>query len=112
MISNLFMDVFIIVDGIDECKTREDGPGRKDTIYLLAALADDKIHTFISSRRQHDIEAAFSRREMLPMEISAVMSDIAEHIDSRLKWREGLMSLDLALKQQIRESLLRKCSGM
>lgn len=112
-ISRLFAEVFIIVDGIDECEATGDRLGRKDILYLLRTISLDKIHIFVSSRRrQNDIEEAFSGRDSLAMEVGAVMSDIASHIDSRLKDKKGLMNLELPLKQDIKNSLLKKCDGM
>lgn len=111
-ISSLFAEVFIIIDGIDECDATEERLGRKDILYLLTTISVDKIHIFVTSRRQNDIEEAFSGRDSLAMEVGAVMSDIASHIDSRLKDKKGLMNLDLPFKEDIKNSLLRKCDGM
>lgn len=107
-LSRVFEDVYIVIDGLDECATPRD-----NLLSLLLTLGSSPhMHIFISSRFESDINAALLKKPRLAMEKEFVKLDIAKHIDCRLDYDDRLKTMTPDLKNEVRVKLLEKSDGM
>lgn len=79
---------YIVIDALDECPSKTD---QRDIIQFLAELVDgeDNLHIIITSRREENIESAFSKvtsRDKLTIEFNVykVNKDIKDHLRERM----------------------------
>jgi hypothetical protein len=106
-ISTLFLRTYVIIDGLDECKDKQ------DILYELATISScDTINLFISSRDDNAIGKVFAGKPMLRMDEERVLPDIATHVDWVLEYESFEIELDEDLKKEIKEDLLNKSKGM
>jgi len=105
-ISNSFDRMYIIIDGLDECKER------KELLTLLRQISATNLHVLVTSRPETDIRKAFEGKPCLEMLEDAVQHDIAIHIEWMLTHDEDLEDLPHSLKQEIRERLVAKSQAM
>lgn len=70
-----FNSVYIILDGLDECATRE------ELLDAVKGMAFGPLKVLASSRRERDIEMAFQGKQCLKMDDGFVRRDIAIHIE-------------------------------
>lgn len=107
-ISNVFDDVFLIVDGLDQCQ----GGNREAFLIMLEDLSNSDMHILACSRLEKDIGDAFSGKSHIEMDQEGVNHDIILYIDSRLNYERRLKKIRSELKHEIREKLLQKSAGM
>jgi hypothetical protein len=105
-ISNSVDRMYIIIDGLDECKER------KELLALLRQLSAPNLHVLVTSRPETDIRKAFEGKPCLEMLEDAVQHDIATHIEWMLTHDEDLEDLPHSLKREIRERLVAKSQAM
>ena len=81
LFSRFLKTVYLIIDGLDECESRQLILGSLREI--VSASAEGNIKLFVSSRPEVDIATAFCDFQTLRME-DHVQPDIELHIDQRL----------------------------
>ena len=106
-VSNAFKDVFILVDGLDECQRRRDL-----LLEIFNRFSNKHFHVLVTSRPDPDIKQAFSTKSSFPMDTVAVTQDIMVHIDASLNEDTKLKKLRPQMKERIRKDLTEKCDGM
>jgi hypothetical protein len=104
-VSKMFDRVFIIIDGLDECHSRE------NLLEMITKLTDG-VHVLVTSRREADIQAKFVSQPALAMKEEAVQADIKAHVEDRLKNGGRLKDLRPVTKEEIKQKLLEKSGGM
>lgn len=105
-ISGVFDDVYIIIDGLDECADRD------DLLEFVQRLAIKPMRVMTSSRPVKDIEEAFHDKPSLKMEEKYLQPDIATHIDWSFTNHAGFKNLKPAMKAEIKEELCFRNGGM
>lgn len=100
-ISENFKDVYIIIDGLDECTPRE------DLLSSLSRITCPHLHVFISSRPEKDVGIAFEGKPQIRMDDESVKKDIALHIDRRLEHDDKLKWMATKFKDELRADLLK-----
>ena len=112
---NLHSEVFVIIDGLDECE-------RESRIKLVDILASrltqgstaSSIKLLISSRPDRDIKYRLESGPSLEIDVSRNFEDIKKYVDDQLgsppSWWRG--QVDDSLRQQIYETLTNQCQGM
>lgn len=78
LLSNCFVDAYIVVDGLDESENRA------SLVSLLLAITNNAIHTCVSSRPSADLEKELSLYPTIDSESSRVEEDIACYVRSQL----------------------------
>jgi hypothetical protein len=104
--SKSFREVYIIVDGIDECVSCT------DLYNSLLTLADANIKVLVISRPERNIEEAFSRHERLEFTENFSHADISTHIDWSFEQDKRLKMIKPELQNEIKLQLLKKSDGM
>lgn len=110
-----FLQVFIILDALDECAERKD---LMSSLETLAGWQLHNLHLLFTSRRERDIERSlddvvdFENRICLQSEV--VDADIQQYIRQRLSDDKSLRkwAKDIALMQEIETALMEKACGM
>lgn len=102
----VFDDVYIIVDGLDECTARD------KLLQLLTVQSPSNMHVFASSRPEKDIEVMFKEYPQLKMDEAGLKLDISKHIDYRLAHDPALKMIKSNLKSEIKDKLLEKVGHM
>ena len=97
--------VYIVVDGLDECLTPA------DISSTLSGLATTHINVLASSRVQKTIADEMEGKHQLRLEDQAVQTDIATYIDWRICTDRGFRRAKDHIKEYIKIKLLEKCSG-
>jgi hypothetical protein len=108
--SRLFGDVFLVIDGLDEC-------GNKDRKMIIAAIktvqeGTTNSHSLVVSRREVDIAEALSQEANLAMDKGLVLTDIETHIITRFTTDTQLRCRNPVVQLKIKDALLEKCGGM
>jgi hypothetical protein len=104
-IAAVFKDVYIVVDGLDQCKPRD------DLLGVLNRIARSGVRVLVVSRMENDIGKVFAQRSTIQMDDHGVKMDIEKYIDDQLegeKWRLRRPQMKDAMKRR----LLRKSAGM
>lgn len=108
-------EVFIVVDALDECPSRE---GLLRSIKQIRELKGQNLHMLVTSRPERDIESSFDQwlqeDQDLNIESSVVNADIRIYItgclerDERLtKWANNPLTRTL-----LEDTLMDKAAGM
>lgn len=116
-LSKTFDQVFFVVDAMDESQDRQ------NLLPLITALATESnidqlscnFKVFVTSRREKDIVASFTKQTFPTIEIEAtkVDADIAGYVQYQLDTREdGDCVINQTLKDKIRDSLVSQSNGM
>lgn len=116
-LSKTFDQVFLVVDAMDESQDRQ------NFLPLITTLAQEsathqsscKFKVFVTSRREKDIVASFTKQSFPTIEIEAtkVDADIAAYVQYQLEIREDSECvIDQTLKEKIRDSLVSQSNGM
>jgi hypothetical protein len=82
----LFPELYVVIDGIDECESQE----REDVFSIIRQLADFGgcvVKAFISSREEVDIKKAFARYRQIHVSEANVMSDIDSYVKGAVEVR-------------------------
>lgn len=115
--SKTFDQVFFVVDAMDESQDRQ------NLLPLITTLAKESgsgqspcnFKVFVTSRREKDIIASFTKQSFPTIEIAAtkVDADIATYVQYQLETREdGECVIGQTLKDMIRYSLVSQSNGM
>ena len=99
-----FNDVYIIVDGLDECATR-------DTIQNVLLRLAGSAKVLVTSRPETDLVSAFAGKPCLNMD-EAAKADIKKHVQWQIQNNPGLRNIRPSLKQKIEKDLVGKSAGM
>lgn len=116
-LSKSFDRVFFVVDAMDESGDRE------NFLPLITTLAQESItqqspcqfKVFVTSRREKDIVASFTKPSFPTIEIEAtkVDADIATYVKYQIENREDSeCDIDKILKEKIQNSLVSQSNGM
>lgn len=103
-----FSDVFLVIDGVDECSDRQ------EFCESLALLVENHtIKVLVTSRPEHDIATAavFMGQPVLNIE-EAVKYDISTHVSCYIEKDRKLKRLRAELKAEILKQITAKCDGM
>jgi len=103
-ISHCFCNVYIIVDGIDECSERETIPAN-----LLRLSKRTKV--LVTSRPEIDLMNAFCGERSINID-AAVRRDICTYVQWQMESNRKLSHIRRSLKQKIQEELVAKSHGM
>jgi hypothetical protein len=106
-IAATFREVFIILDGLDECSPRE------HLLQIIMRLIRRNIRVLTASRPERDIEETFpSHLPRIEMDEATVNVDIAAHIDFKLENNPKLRKMASAFKEETKNVLMEKGAGM
>lgn len=116
-LAKTFDQVFFVVDALDESEDRQ------NFLPLITTLAQQSIaqqsscnfKVFVTSRREKDIVAAFTKQSFPTIEIEAtkVDADIAAYVQHQLETREDSeCDIGQTLKDKIEDSLVSQSNGM
>jgi archaellum biogenesis ATPase FlaH len=108
--SRIFTDVFLIIDGLDECAEND----RETIINAMKTVqgSTQGSHIMVISRRERDIVQALLQVPNLAMDEKSVLIDIKTHIISRFAAESRLRCRKTEVEDRIRDVLLEKCDGM
>ena len=109
-----FQHTFIFVDALDEY------PDIERLIGLLKNICgpweSGRIHVFVTSRKQQDIEEglklAFDNPDTIDIQATTVYEDIEAHVQNALGSDMKLRRCSGELKEHIRSSLMSRAQGM
>ncbi|KIL58409.1 hypothetical protein M378DRAFT_170663 [Amanita muscaria Koide BX008] len=106
-----FKETYIVIDALDECKEQQ------ELLKLLRKIHGWQIgqcHLLVTSRKEQVIVNSLQHVGLKEIDLSLmpVDNDIKKYIDEVLEESEGLNSLDLGLKKDIKELLKAKANGM
>lgn len=102
---NHFLDVYIVVDGLDECAIP------KEVCEHLMTLATGNVKVLAFSRSEDEIKKVFESCRQLQIKDEFVSVDVKIYVDWRLAHDEILRSIKPRLKQEISDKLLAKNEG-
>ncbi|KAK2789888.1 hypothetical protein FQN52_005851 [Onygenales sp. PD_12] len=116
--SEPFKDVYIMVDALDECPTRNNE--REGLLELLREIHDwgrDELHLLATSRREVDIDEVLVEIVAQKMETPVSIQDDMHDKDIRLHISKQLMSPKFKtwpkkIKQEVEEALGQEVDGM
>lgn len=109
-----FEKVYVVVDALDEFDPRQ----RESFLLFLCEIikfSGGCIKVFITSRKEIDIERAFTDVPTIALESTRSKEDIEEYVEGELERRieERILKLkDLSLKDGIYSALVEKADGM
>ena len=110
-ISGHFKETYIMIDGLDECRSLFDSC-RERLIDAVASLSDNEgksIRTLIFSRDARDIRTRFSQKSFHTVSIAASLADLRLFTNS---WLARLNIRSEKLKIDILETLVNEAKGM
>lgn len=105
-VSNVYDQVYVIVDGLDECEKR------KPLLDSLLKLLGKTINVFMTSRPEVDIKKRFRGISTLEMDKEHMQRDIATYVEWKLEHDESFKYFPLDLKSEIAQKLISKSNGM
>jgi hypothetical protein len=109
-VSRIFTDVFLTIDGLDECVEKD----RNTIINAMKTVqaSTQGSHIMVISRRERDIVQALSQEPNLAMDEKSVLIDIKTHVTSRFATEARLQCRKSEVEARITKVLLDKCDGM
>lgn len=108
-------EVFIIVDALDECPSRE---GLLRSVKQIMETKRDNLHMLVTSRPERDIESSFDhwldQDQRLNIQSDVVDADIRTHIAGCLERDSGLIKWanNSTARTLIEDTLMEKAAGM
>ncbi|KUJ23943.1 uncharacterized protein LY89DRAFT_662723 [Mollisia scopiformis] len=117
VVSNGFDNIYLILDALDECPTTD---GQRDTLleflHEVSSWQLDCLHVLATSRRELDIQESLTSSHgksshFLSVQGSHVEQDIMKYLGHRLE-HHTFRSWKPALKQDVKEDLVKKANGM
>ena len=105
-IASSYGQVYIVLDGLDECARRE------ALLEALSTMEMEKLNFFVTSRCEKDIQLAFEGKESLEIDKEHVQIDIVTHIEWMLDNHKNLKRIVPSMKEEIKEKLAEKSAGM
>ncbi|OAQ63778.1 ankyrin repeat-containing protein [Purpureocillium lilacinum] len=114
-----FDDVYLFLDGLDECPHDAYQPRDSnrdellETITVMRRWGDTGLHVLVTSRDEWDIQEALCAlpTKVVSMQNDFVHSDIANYIDSQLRERKRLQKWSKN-HTRIKEQLTRRADGV
>jgi Cdc6-like AAA superfamily ATPase len=114
-------ETYIVLDALDECRTRE-GPlseGLLAWTQTLLNLEKRNVHLLVTSRPEHDIEQVLcelvqSDGDIVPIQSHLIEGDIRSYVHTRVRKGDGLKrwrKLPVVL-DEIERVLMEKAQGM
>jgi hypothetical protein len=103
-IFHCFSDVYLIVDGLDECPKRE-------LINPILLRLGRKARVLVTSRPEIDMVSAFDGQPYLNID-DAILGDIKTHVQWQMENNERLCHIRPSLKRKIEDELLARSAGM
>ena len=109
-----FMDTFIILDALDECKERQK---LMPTIEEMAVWKLSSLHILFTSRKEKDIEDSLSTvlddEQRICIQSAPVENDFRDYIRSRIRSDYGLRKWQKPeVQTEIETVLMEKAGGM
>ena len=109
-----FVDAFIILDALDECKERD---RLMPSIEEMAAWNISSLHMLVTSRKESDIETSLSTilddEQRICIQSALVEDDIRKYIQSRIRSDYGLRKWRKPeVQTEIETVLMGKAGGM
>ncbi|EXA53722.1 hypothetical protein FOVG_01438 [Fusarium oxysporum f. sp. pisi HDV247] len=89
-------EVWIVVDALDECRTRKGFPtaGLLSWLKTLLDIQQLNIHLLITSRLEQDIESTITGwdriQDVVPIQSKSTMDDICAYVHTRVRQHPGL----------------------
>jgi hypothetical protein len=111
-----YQQVFIVIDGLDECPEERRSP-ILDFVIEVSSQLDSNIKVFVSSRKEFDISSRFVNLNTpaIELETGKITPDIqnfVRHEASRLRTESELRVRDDALFAEIIQKLVAMSDGM
>jgi hypothetical protein len=108
-ISEYFSDIFVIIDGIDECSDRE---GFCESLGYLVQVKTFKV--LVAGRPEHDIATAdvFRGKSIVRIDDVVVNNDISTHVRWYIEKDRKLRRHSGELKMELLTLITSKCDGM
>jgi hypothetical protein len=111
-----YQQVFIVIDGLDECPEERRSP-ILDFIIEVSSKLDSNIKVFVSSRKEPDISGRFKslNTPAIELETGRITPDIrsfVQHEALKLRTQSKLRVRDDALFAEIIERLVEMSDGM
>lgn len=113
-------DVYIVLDALDECRTRTGShtEGLLSWIGDLLGSKQRKVHLLVTSRPEQDIQSKLNdlvyTENIIPLQSNLISGDIDEYICTRVRkdnslkrWRERP-----EIQDEIEDALMQKANGM
>ncbi|KAL8645361.1 MAG: hypothetical protein Q9210_006746, partial [Variospora velana] len=110
-ISQHFKEVYIMIDGLDECGSLYDADRRR-LVKAIAGLHTNKegsVRTLVFSRKESDIEKEFVRMQFHTVSIAATSGDLRLFANA---WSGELDVQSERLKAEIVDALVNQAKGM
>lgn len=110
-ISQHFMEVYIMIDGLDECGSLYDADRRRLVRALaeLHTIKEGSLRTLVFSRKESDIEKEFLRMQFHTVSIAATSGDLRLFANA---WSGELDVHNDRLKAEIIDVLVNQAKGM
>ncbi|SCV35431.1 related to ankyrin [Fusarium fujikuroi] len=113
-------EVWIVVDALDECRTRKGFPtgGLLSWLKTLLDTQQLNVHLLVTSRPEQDIESAITGwdriQDVVPIQSKLTMDDIRTYVHTRVRQHPGLARWQQQPKVQgeIEAALIEKADGM
>ena len=110
-ISQHFTEVYIMIDGLDECGSPYDADRRRlvKAIAELHTIKEGSVRTLVFSRKESDIEKEFVRMQFHTVSIAAKSADLSLFANA---WSGELDVHSEGLKAEIIDVLVTQANGM
>jgi Cdc6-like AAA superfamily ATPase len=114
-------DVYVVLDALDECKTRKGSPSEGILLWLktLVQLDQRNVHLLVTSRPEHDIKTVLSTvaksgDNIIPIQSDLVNDDIRSYVHTRVREDNGLKRWRSRQEvfEEIETQLMEKANGM
>jgi Cdc6-like AAA superfamily ATPase len=114
-------DVYVVLDALDECKTRIGSRFEGLLNWLGTLLQSDQrnVHLLVTSRPEYDIETvlntlAKSEDDIIPIQSNLIQDDIRSYVHTRVRERDGLKRWRShpEVLEKIEKQLMEKADGM
>jgi Cdc6-like AAA superfamily ATPase len=118
---NQAKDVYVVLDALDECKTRKGSPSEGILLWLknLVQLDQRNVHLLVTSRPEHDIKTVLSTvaksgENIIPIQSDLVNDDIRSYVHTRVREDNGLKRWRSRQEvfEEIETQLMEKANGM
>jgi Cdc6-like AAA superfamily ATPase len=118
---NQAKDVYVVLDALDECKTRKGSPSEGILLWLknLVQLDQRNVHLLVTSRPEHDIKTVLSTvaksgENIIPIQSDLINDDIRSYVHTRVREDNGLKRWRSRQEvfEEIETQLMKKANGM
>lgn len=113
-------EAWIVLDALDECRTRRGPPTEGLLSWLRDLLKSDQInvHLLVTSRQEQDVESEArklgSNDDIIPIQGDSITDDIRAYVRTRVREDEGLKRWRTRpdVQEEIEARLIEKTNGM